>query len=606
MSLWAVPSLIAVVVLAWLSLYVVVRKPPSNMKTSVQLALFAPLLFCCGDLLTHLVTDPGFAWAPVALLYSGIMFVPPTWWLLAHRFAEAHHHPFRWSRRKGWINIPFVVAAVLWLGMMTNPWHGQFLTQHIGARNEYHWMWWVYTIISYALVLATVGLFLRLVLRVQASAQRTRIHIMLAAALLNVAANLVYLIGGDAIPFDLTTTGFVGSGILFLVGIYRIGLFSINPVAVETILENQPNGILVTDLQGKLLYWNPAAEQMLHQSLSAVEQNVYAFLGERLMPTDKSNDKIGEQALRQALANHGQRKADILYRYQADGEHWLAVWVVEMPSRRGMPIGYSFQLEDHTQRRREEIAAAKFQDQVELAQKTESLGLLAGGVAHDFNNLLLAIRGNAELVRADLEDKPNAIVRIEQIEQATERAARLTQQLLSYAGKASTERHRLNLSELVQSTAELLQTAVLPKGLVLDLDFNLAEEVWLQADQTQIEQVLMNLVINAAEASSDDHRVVTISTGTKQIGSDYLAECMHGGSTVAGKFAYFAVRDSGHGISPESVRKIFDPFFTTKGLGHGLGLAAVLGIVRTHHGALHVQSRLAGGSTFRVFFPIEG
>jgi signal transduction histidine kinase len=234
-------------------------------------------------------------------------------------------------------------------------------------------------------------------------------------------------------------------------------------------------------------------------------------------------------------------------------------------------------------------------------QKLESLGVLAGGIAHDFNNLLTGILGNASLAKMDLPDTSPLMPVIEQIELATHRAADLCKQMLAYSGKGRFFVQHLNLNQLVEDTTHLLNISI-NKNCVLR--FNLATTLpAIAVDATQIRQIIMNLVINASEAIGTQSGVIAISTGIARVDRDYIATLLHPGGITPGDYVFLEVSDNGVGMSPATLGKIFDPFFTTKFTGRGLGLAAVLGIIRGHKGALKVYSEVGRGTTFKILLP---
>jgi len=235
-------------------------------------------------------------------------------------------------------------------------------------------------------------------------------------------------------------------------------------------------------------------------------------------------------------------------------------------------------------------------------QKLESLGVMAGGIAHDFNNLLTAILGNASLVLRDMPADGASRGRVQDIRDAARRAANLTRQLLAYSGKAKFEVRALDLSAHVREIAHLMR-ACISKNSQLRLDLA-AEMPAVQADVAQLQQVVMNLVVNAAEAIGEDASGdVTVTTGVKVVESD-SGRHLIGASLAPGPYAFVRVADTGCGIPKSARERIFDPFFTTKSQGRGLGLAAVLGILAAHDGALGLETRLGSGSRFTAFFPI--
>ena len=250
---------------------------------------------------------------------------------------------------------------------------------------------------------------------------------------------------------------------------------------------------------------------------------------------------------------------------------------------------------DITERRAAEEALRR-------AAKEESLTVLAGGVAHDFNNLLAAILGHASLALKNMPPGNAARRHVEKAASAVERAADLTRQMLAYSGRGHFVVRPTDFNALVRENLPLLEVA-LPKSVRLETRLDLAVPP-VDADVGQIQQVLMNLVINAAEAIGQRGGVVTVATGVRRVSaSDAQLWRASGRPLAPGAYVSLEVRDDGPGIDPETVERIFEPFFTTKFTGRGLGLAAVLGVVRGHRGALSVSSAPGQGTVFRLLFP---
>jgi signal transduction histidine kinase/CheY-like chemotaxis protein len=250
-----------------------------------------------------------------------------------------------------------------------------------------------------------------------------------------------------------------------------------------------------------------------------------------------------------------------------------------------------------------ELEKIAFERQLQETQKLESLGVLAGGIAHDFNNLLTAMLGNATLARMNVQPSSLADDHLDHIEHAARRAADLCQQMLAYAGKKEVKARATDLSELVRSTAALLRVS-LRKNTQLDLRLDASLPATL-ADPAQIQQIVMNLVINAAEAVGDDPGEIVVTTFQRQVDAAFLRTALRSPELPAGNYVGLEVRDTGGGMTPETLSRIFEPFFTTKFSGRGLGLAAVLGIVQSHRGALFVESKVGHGSTFRLFLQAQ-
>jgi PAS domain S-box-containing protein len=239
--------------------------------------------------------------------------------------------------------------------------------------------------------------------------------------------------------------------------------------------------------------------------------------------------------------------------------------------------------------------------QMQHSQKLESLGVLAGGIAHDFNNLLVAILGNAGVALMELPPRSVARETIEDIETAAQRAAELTRQMLAYSGRGRFVIERLDLSRVVEEMAHLLQASINKRA---ELSFQFAQSLPpIEADATQLRQIVMNLILNASDAIGDHAGTITVRTGTMHADPDYLSGAYMDVDLPEGEYVFLEVADSGEGMDDETLARIFDPFFTTKFTGRGLGLAAVLGIVRGHRGAISVNSTPGGGATFRVLLP---
>jgi len=256
---------------------------------------------------------------------------------------------------------------------------------------------------------------------------------------------------------------------------------------------------------------------------------------------------------------------------------------------------------DLTERKRAEEERAKLEARMREVQKLESLGVLAGGIAHDFNNLLMAILGNADLALLALSPASPARPHIEEISRGSLRAADLCRQMLAYSGKGHFVIGRYDLSEICREMAQMLKVSV-SKRAALRYSFE-AELPAVQVDATQMRQVIMNLILNASEALGDQNGFISVATGVMDCDRSYLAASHLDDSLPEGRYVYLEVADTGCGMDEDTRRRIFDPFYTTKFTGRGLGLAAVLGIVRGHQGAIKIYSEPGQGTTFKVLLP---
>lgn len=240
--------------------------------------------------------------------------------------------------------------------------------------------------------------------------------------------------------------------------------------------------------------------------------------------------------------------------------------------------------------------------QVQHAQKLKSLGVLSGGVAHDFNNLLMAILGHSELAMIELDPTAPARDSVAHIQKSSLRAADLCRQLLAYSGRGAFEIKQIRLHKLVSEMLELLRTSVSKKVV---LNINLPEELPLvSGDAAQLTQVVMNLITNASESIGDNKGEVTVTGSVLANPSDIPCGAFVSDEMPPGRYVCIDVTDTGCGMDEETMERIFEPFFTTKITGRGLGMAAVMGIVHSHKGALWLTSQESVGTTFRVFLPV--
>ena len=357
----------------------------------------------------------------------------------------------------------------------------------------------------------------------------------------------------------------------------------------ERLIDSSVDGILAFDRNFNYSLWNPGMERLTGLARNDV-------LGRNAFDVFPYWKESGEDVFyRQALAGENVVAKDRRYR-AADGERegFFEGYYSPLRSETGEIIGGLAIIRDITEKKQLEM-------QMQHAQKLETLGVLAGGIAHDFNNLLMVILGNAELAALNLPADAPARDNIAQIETAATRAGDLCKQMLAYSGKGKFVVRPLDLSALVKEMADLLEIAVAKKGT---LTYELAEDLpAIEADTAQIQQVVMNLITNAADAVEPGKGEVKVQTRAMAADSEFLSHCYCEESVPEGLYVCLEVSDNGCGMDDETQERIFDPFFTTKFTGRGLGMAAVLGIIRGHQGAIHVQSTPGLGTTIRVLFP---
>jgi signal transduction histidine kinase/CheY-like chemotaxis protein len=269
--------------------------------------------------------------------------------------------------------------------------------------------------------------------------------------------------------------------------------------------------------------------------------------------------------------------------------------------RDGEIVGVTIIISDITERKRAEEERRKLEVRMKDSQRLESLGILAGGIAHDFNNLLVAILGNADLALRDIAPEARYRGWVERIKLGARRASELTDQMLIYAGEGTQPEEPLDLNALVVEMGKLLRVSI-SKKVALNCECH-GEVPFVIADPSQMRQLVMNLIINASEAIGDENGAVTIRVSEVDVDEEVASRILVGGDLPPGRYVSLEVADTGCGIEAVARSRLFDPFYTTKFAGRGVGLAAVLGIVRSHRGAIEVQSQVNQGATFRVLLP---
>ena len=356
---------------------------------------------------------------------------------------------------------------------------------------------------------------------------------------------------------------------------------------LAAIVNSSSDGIIAKTLLGKVSSWNRAAERMFGYTAQEMAGQSIS----RLIPEDRSGEL--QLILDKAVRKEAMESFETVRLHKDGREIPVSITSSPIENARGEVMGVSSIVRDMTGRK-------ALEKQLRLSQRLETLGLLAGGVAHDFNNLVAVIRGNADLLRLGGEGfGAEARECIEEISSATERASNLIRQLLTFSHDHDIETQRLDLNQVIRDLAKLLRR-VLREDIGLDCRLA-AEPLYAEADQGLLEQVIMNLAINARDAINNGGQL-SISTELVTL-KEKEAESI--GERRAGDFVLLKVEDTGEGIAPENLPHVFEPFFTTKarGEGTGLGLATVRNIVRKHQGWIEVTSQPKVGTRFRVFLP---
>ncbi|MBF0398752.1 MAG: PAS domain S-box protein, partial [Desulfobacterales bacterium] len=367
-------------------------------------------------------------------------------------------------------------------------------------------------------------------------------------------------------------------------------------------VEQAADGIAIADLNGIILFANPAWAK-LH------DYNVNEILGKHLSifhngeQLEKEvipfNEKMVKQGFNRGEVGHIRR----------NGQPFPTMMTSSiLKDKHGNPISMLGTARDITDIKKTDEALRdaavnrlEMEKRILHAQKLESLGILAGGIAHDFNNLLMAILGNLELALLDISPDSPSYINLKQAIESSCRGTDLTRQMLAYSGKGNFVYRRFNLSTLVQENANLFRASI---SRTISLNLNTSSSIPLiEADPGQIQQVVMNLITNGADAIGDKYGEINLSIGVVNCDAEYLNQSKLNEKPPAGQFVYLDASDTGCGMNEETKERLFDPFFTTKVTGRGLGMAAVLGIVKGTKGAIILNSEMGKGTTIRVLFP---
>jgi PAS domain S-box-containing protein len=365
-------------------------------------------------------------------------------------------------------------------------------------------------------------------------------------------------------------------------------------------VEAAPNAMIMVDSNARISMVNAAAERMFGYARSEmIGQEIELLLPEAIRSPHVKfrNDFMRNPSTRSMGAGR-----DLLGRRKDGTEVPVEIGLNPILAPGGVQVLAS--IVDITERLKAEREKRELEDRVRHSQKLESLGVLAGGIAHDFNNLLSVILGNAELALMNVPQGSPAAKHLDRIFSTARRAAELSRQMLAYSGRGRFEVKQINLTQMVREIGELLHVSISKKAKVR-MEFS-PDLPSIDADVAQVNQVVMNLITNANESLEDKPGEINVRTGMCHVDHVYLKECAADPEVKPGAFVYVEVQDTGCGMDATTRARIFEPFFTTKFAGRGLGLAATLGIVRSHKGCLHVKSEKGVGTTMRVLFPATG
>ncbi len=521
------------------------------------------------------------------LQYLGIAPAGVLWLLFATRYARAEWPADRVLRVLVWV-IP-VVTVVLVATNERHHLHWAMVTPVVaagGVRLQYTggpWYWlnagYTYLLMAIATVILVRGL------RRFPPPYRGQTILILIGAMVPWVGNALYLTRlVPASGLDLTPIAFAVSGVCVTVGMYRYRLFGLVPVARDMVVDSMEDGVLVLDAHRRIVDLNAAAERYTGCTLASLGRPIDEVVSWWTQAVDDDLHTTEQPAV--VKTEPGPRYFEV------------KVSAVRDPQRRF--VGWLVVVHDISRRRRGEAERYALDRRMQEQQKAESLMVLAGGVAHDFNNLLTGILGNADLLAMQAPPDSGQRRAAEAIVIGAQRAADLVSKMLAYAGGGRVVAELVDLDALVREMVELLEASVARHCTLIYRSPGALRMV--ETDPTQIRQVVLNLVINATEAVDEDG-VVTIETGEDVLDREAFKQMTYGADQAPGRYVFIDVVDNGHGMNEETLARLFDPFYSTKETGRGLGMAAVRGIVRSHHAALRLTSAVGQGTRVRVWFP---
>lgn len=586
----------------WLTLFAVIlglsagligvalaRMPRTSVAPPLYAFVGAGLLWGIGGLIADTAIDLASKQAGIAILYSGSITLPALWWMIALRWADeaGAELPFRSA---AWTHVPLAFAGSMWLVMITNPWHGAFLTPIVGGHNIYQPFWYVIAIPSYGLILAALGVGLAVIHRSSLRETRRQGAVLVSASLVTLVGNAIYV--GGLISVDTTPVVLAASGALLVVGMAREGLFGVMPWALPEIAANHPDGLIIVGPDGHTRFANARAHELLapidiRSSLSFVD-----ILGDaRFRP--ESSDLV-EGAAGEPWATLT-RDGGVLFRLEGDCPRWLHLSASVVRGLRGRTRGHYIRIIDLTSQREAELHARQ-------TRRLDSIADLTRTLSRQFQGSFALVHNNAELLLADSGRGADSERKLGRIIEAAKYGSDLAQQLQLYTGSIDTRRVMLELSEVVGECCGLVETD-LPAGV--ELVFTRSEELLpVHVDAIQLRHCIFDVLMNATESMTDADGAIRVWTGMRHV--DPAREALVWGvDQPPGDFTYVRIRDEGGGMDREIEERAFEPYFSTREKDRGVGLPTVLGIARAHGALVELENEPGAGCTFTLYFPLE-
>ncbi|MCR9260811.1 MAG: ATP-binding protein [Pseudomonadaceae bacterium] len=548
--------------------YVLAKGSPRFLAAYLPLACVSAVVYCTGHLTHRIVSEPQSFALALYVLYAGLMGTVTFWWVSILDVAQ-HYRYVPAGITKPIQKISLSAMLLLLLGLITNPWHGQFLVPNLVGLSEFKLLWYLNAGILWLFISCACLLAIYCAGKTQVRADRVQMTLLALAMLIPGLFNGLYLSGVANIEGDPTAIGLAFSSTVFIYAIFRGQLYVLSGVRIDQFMDNLKRPGILVDRHYRLVYMNNAARETFGDL--PVHTPVAPVLASKLV--SGSADALTPERIEESPGE--------VFQVVDQPDTWSSISA--QPILTGQKqIGSMWLFEDETSK----VRASR---QFAADQRLDSLRMMAAGIAHDFNNLLQGVIGNAELVELNLQgDVTHAKDLLTKLISGAQRAAGLSQKLLAYSGRAQIKVENIDLNELVQDVLTFMQIDLAPS---VPINVALSEQqIRVAVDPVQVAEIVFNLLTNAYEAAHGQEGSIWLSSGQVELDQSAIDACQIATTAVPGLYCFLSVADSGCGLTPDTMARIFEPFYSTKELGRGLGLAAVSGIVATHGGALRVFS----------------
>lgn len=533
-------------------------------------------------------TDVRLMWAKMQL--AGIAAVPPLWLLFAADYGRA-----TWARRRSRRRLLAIVAVMMTAAGATNSLHHLYWSsvEPVGTRLVYHHgpLFWAAVAWNYAVIGLGAVTLLR-ALRQLHGAFTGQVVALIGATLFPWVGNAFYLFDFFPSGFDPTPFTFVASALLVTWGLYAHQLFDVVPKARAAVFERLDDAVFVLDRAYRVIDANAAAVALIEPGSARTTELPNHAIGKHpseLLPWWKS-------------MGHPPSPDDAEPVIATPPGRILEVQVA--PFVDGRSGGSLLRVRDVTVRRRAEFERQALEARLREQERLESLTVLAAGLAHDFNNLLTAILGNADYLIATSPDDSERRSSAEAIAVAAQHAADMVSQIVAFSGQGRAVVTSVSIEDAVGDVLRALHRTTGDRAMVTHESH--PDLPLVPADVVQLRQAVLALLTNAEDAVAPTHGSVEVMTGVETLDAAALEAATYSAARGPGRFVFVDVKDDGPGIAADVLPRVFEPFFTTRTFGRGLGLAAVHGIVRGHHGAIRIWSAPGEGTRVRIWFPLGG